>query len=236
VTAPFATGSVVRAESGAPGRTLRTDDQLAPGRAPTKAVERACQERSSAGSGDPGAAHEGVHVGHSAGVDVAFPEPTDPYGSRAAVFLAYVDHFREVVIDKVMSLPGGDVVRSRLPSGWSPVELLLHLRHVERRWLEWGFLGRDVGDPWADERDGRWHVSSRMSLADVIDELREQGARTRGIVESYGLDERGQPGPRWSGAEPATLERVLFHLLQEYARHLGQLDIVIELITGATSD
>jgi Protein of unknown function (DUF664) len=47
---------------------------------------------------------------------------------------------------------------------------------------------------------------------------------------------RGRPGPRWSGAEPATLERVLFHLLREYARHLGQLDVVVELITGATSD
>jgi hypothetical protein len=23
------------------------------------------------------------------------------------------------------------------------------LRYVELRWLEWGFEGRDVGDPWA---------------------------------------------------------------------------------------
>jgi hypothetical protein len=42
----------------------------------------------------------------------------------------------------------------------------------------------------------------------------------------------GQPGPRWDGAPPATLERVLFHLLQEYARHLGHLDIVVEIVTG----
>jgi len=169
-------------------------------------------------------------------VDAAFPEPTDPHVSRAAVFLAYLDHFREVAVNKVTGLPADDVTRSRLPSGWSPVELLLHLRHVERRWLEWGFLGLDVGDPWADERDGRWHVPSEMSVAEVIDQLRGQGARTRSVVESHGLDERGRPGPRWSGAEPATLERVLFHLLQEYARHLGQLDVVVELITGPTSD
>jgi Protein of unknown function (DUF664) len=30
------------------------------------------------------------------------------------------------------------------------------------------------------------------------------------------------------------LERVLFHLLQEYARHVGQLDVVVELVTGTT--
>ncbi len=39
----------------------------------------------------------------------------------------------------------------------------------------------------------------------------------------------GQPGPRWDGGDPPTLERILFHLLGEYARHLGHLDIVCEL-------
>jgi len=39
----------------------------------------------------------------------------------------------------------------------------------------------------------------------------------------------GQPGQGW---RPASLERILFHLLQEYARHLGHLDIVCELADG----
>ena len=46
----------------------------------------------------------------------------------------------------------------------------------------------------------------------------------------------GQPGDRWDGADPATLERVLFHLLQEYARHVGHLDIVTELATGRSGE
>ena len=50
------------------------------------------------------------------------------------------------------------------------------------------------------------------------------------------LNEVGQPGERWDGADPATLERVLFHLLQEYARHVGHLDIVTELATGAAGE
>ena len=116
------------------------------------------------------------------------------------------------------------------------MELLLHLRHVERRWLEWGFLGREVGDPWADEQDGRWHVPPGVGPTEVIDQLRRQGVISRGIVEAHRLDERGQPGPRWRGAEPATLERVLFHVMQEYARHLGQLDIVVELVTGTAGE
>ena len=152
------------------------------------------------------------------------------------MFLGYLDYFRERAIGKVSLLPPVEVVRSRLPSGWSPVELLLHLRHVERRWLEWGFLGREVGDPWADEQDGRWHVPPGVGQAEVVDQLRRQGVRSRDIVEAHRLDERGRPGPRWQGAEPATLERVLFHVMQEYARHLGQLDVVVELVTGTAGE
>jgi len=169
-------------------------------------------------------------------VNLRFPEPTDARTSRAEVFLGYLDYFRERAIGKANLLPPVDVVRSRLPSGWSPVELLLHLRHVERRWLEWGFLGREVGDPWADEQDGRWHVPPGVGPAEVVDQLRRQGIRSRDIVETHRLDERGQPGPRWQGAEPATLERVLFHVMQEYARHLGQLDVVVELVTGTAGE
>jgi hypothetical protein len=56
------------------------------------------------------------------------------------------------------------------------------------------------------------------------------------VIESHDLSEIGQPGPRWDGADPPTLERILFHLLQEYARHLGHLDIVAELADGSTGE
>ena len=56
--------------------------------------------------------------------------------------------------------------------------------------------------------------------------------RSRAVIEAHDLAEMGKPGPRWDGADPATLERILFHLVQEYARHLGHLDIVAELANG----
>ena len=81
--------------------------------------------------------------------------------SRAAVFLGYLDYFRSRLISKLEGLPGGELRRSRLPSGWTPLELLKHLSYVEMRWLEWGFEGREVPDPWADSRDDRWYVGRR---------------------------------------------------------------------------
>ncbi len=169
-------------------------------------------------------------------MSLPFPEPTQPVGSSAEVFLGYLDYFRSVLIDKVHGLSEDDLRTSRLPSGWTPAELVKHLVHVELRWLEWGFEGRDVGDPWADDRDGRWYVGPEETVAELTRALETQAARSRAVVESHDLADVGKPGERWDGAEPPTLERILFHLLQEYARHVGHLDIVREFIDGTTGE
>lgn len=162
-------------------------------------------------------------------MSVPFPEPTTPAGSRTEVFLRYLDFFRDRLGAKLRALPDGELRMSRLPSGWTPLELLKHLTYVELRWLEWGFEGRAVADPWGDRRDDRWYVAPDETLEDLLAELAGQAARSRAIIESHDLGEVGQPGERWDGEPPATLERVLFHLVQEYARHVGHLDIVTEL-------
>lgn len=165
-----------------------------------------------------------------------FPSPTTPASSRTEVFVRYLDYFRSRLIAKLADLPHNNLRTSGLPSGWTPLELLKHLRHVERRWLEWGFAGQPVDDPWADHRDGRWYVAPDETLDSLLAEFREQAARSNAIIEAHDLADVGQPGERWDGAPPATLERVLFHLLQEYARHLGHLDIVTELAAGKAGE
>ena len=165
-----------------------------------------------------------------------FPSPTVPASSRTEVFLRYLDFFRSRVTAKIGDMPDAELRSSRLPSGWTPLELVKHLRYVELRWLEWGFEGRDVGDPWGDRQGDRWSVGPDETAATLLAGLQAQAARSRAIIEARRLDEVGQPGDRWDGADPATLERVLFHLLQEYARHVGHLDIVTELATGRSGE
>ena len=164
----------------------------------------------------------------------SFPDPTVPAASRTEVFLRYLDYFRYRLAERVQSLPAGDVRTSKLPSGWTPIELVKHLAYVERRWLEWGFEGHQVADPWGDQQEGRWHVEPDETLAGLLAELQARGVRTRSIIEAHDLDEKGQPSPRWNGADPPPLERALFHLVQEYARHVGHIDIVTELADGST--
>ncbi|RKN41446.1 DinB family protein [Micromonospora endolithica] len=169
-------------------------------------------------------------------MSLTFPSPTLPADGRAEVFLRYLDFFRETVIAKVAALPEAEARRSRLPSAWTPLELVKHLRHVELRWIEWGFQGREVDQPWGDWRDGRWQVTPTETRAGLIAALRAQGAHTRAVVTAADLDAYGAPGPRWEGAAPASLERVLFHLVQEYARHTGHLDVVVEVAGGPVGE
>lgn len=169
-------------------------------------------------------------------MSLPFPEPTSPAASRAAVFLGYLDFFRDRLTGKLRALPAAELRASRLASGWTPLELIRHLTYMERRWLEWGFEGAAVDDPWGDQRDGRWHVAPDETLEDLVAALERRAAASRAIITRHDLGETGQPGERWDGAPPATLERVLFHMLQEYARHLGHLDIVAEIAGAGTGE
>ena len=167
---------------------------------------------------------------------VPFPEATNPRDSRAEVLLEYLAYFRSVLVAKLDGLSDADLRGSRLASGWTPLALLKHLTFVERRWLVWGFEGRAMADPWGDSVDGRWTVTEDESLADLLTAHAAQAAISEDIVRAHQLSDAGQPSERWDGQPPATLERILLHLLQEYARHVGHLDVVRELIDGLTGE
>lgn len=164
------------------------------------------------------------------------PDP-GPGSDVRELFLLYLDFYRAVVAEKLSGLSEADLRTSRLPSGWTPIELLKHLVHMERRWLVWGVAGEDVERPWGDHRDDRWYVSPDESLADLLAELRRGGRRTREIVAGTPLAAAAATTGRFAGAAPPpSVTAVLFHVLQEYARHAGHLDIARELVDGSTGE
>jgi hypothetical protein len=163
-------------------------------------------------------------------VDPPFPEPgseADP----ATLLTRLLDFHRSTAVRKVASLAPAQQRRSVLPSGWTPLELLSHLAHMERRWVVWGFLGEAAEDPWGDETDDRWHVADDFSLDDVVAMLRTTGERTSLVLAHHPMSEPGAVGGRFH-ADPPTLAAISLHVLQEYARHVGHLDIAVELAGG----
>jgi hypothetical protein len=166
----------------------------------------------------------------------SFPEPARTDDLRG-VLLDYLDFFRGVVVGKLDGLTDADLAGSVVPSGWTPSGLVHHLVNVERRWLVWGFLGEPVDDPWRDAaEDGGW-LALDVSVSTLAALLDEAGARTREIVEAHGLTEVAKAGGRFTDRESAPqMQWILLHLLQEYARHSGHLDISRELVDGRTGE
>lgn len=166
----------------------------------------------------------------------SLPEPSASTVDPATALLHYLDYFRAEIRRKITGLGDKDLHTSRLPSGWTPVELLAHLVHMERRWFVWGFLGEDVDAPWGDQDDdGRWQ--SHLDVEVLLGLLDEGGRRTSAIVHSHPAGEQAAIGGRFpEGEATPTLLAILLHVEQEYARHTGHLDIVRELCDGLTGE
>lgn len=166
------------------------------------------------------------------------PEPSEALSDPQELLLAYLDYYRSVIARKLDGLTDAELRTSRLPSGWTPLELLKHLVYVERRWVRWGFAAEQVGAPWGDhDAAGRWHVEPDETVADLVAALHQGGARTREIVAGAKLTDAGAIGGRFpAGGEIPSLGWILCHLLQEYARHAGHLDVARELHDGTVGE
>jgi hypothetical protein len=121
--------------------------------------------------------------------------------------------------------------------GWSPLGLVQHLGWVERRWMQWGFDAEDVV-AWLPGGDlAEMTVSADEPAEDVLAAYGREVQRTRELCAPAALADVSKLGGRFPAPGPApSLSRILFHLLQEYARHVGHLDIARELIDGTTGE
>jgi uncharacterized damage-inducible protein DinB len=170
-------------------------------------------------------------------------EPSKSGAAGVERWIGYLEWVRAALADGVLAMSEADQRTARVPSGWTPLELLNHVLHMEQRWFVWGFLGEEVDDPWgdwnvdepwtADDSDetrpaARWTVPPGVTADALAQRLHAIGDRTTSILREHPLDERGQPGGRFDD-DPPTLEWICFHVLAEYARHAGHLDIVVEL-------
>ncbi len=165
-----------------------------------------------------------------------FPEPGSTDDLKG-LMLDYLDFLRGVVADKVAGLTQDELGSSVVPSGWTPAGLVNHLVNVERRWLRWGFLAEPVPDPWRDAADDDGWVTPTATPTELRALLEASGARSRAVVEAYDLTETAAVGGRFTDeASAPQLQWILLHLIQEFARHAGHLDIARELVDGHTGE
>ena len=164
-------------------------------------------------------------------------EPPRSLEDPKEILLQQLSYYRATLLAKLEGLSDDQLRNSVVPSGWSPLGLLKHLVFVERRWMQWGFEAEQLSDPRGDEDASSkgWLVTPEDNVPDLRAWLAEIAARTEAVAKSAELTDRGKLGGRFS-SDPPTLGWILAHLLQEYARHVGHLDVVRELIDGSVCE
>ena len=173
-------------------------------------------------------------------MDRAVHKPDRQLSDPKELLLGYLDYYRSVIARKIDGLTEAELRTSRLPSGWTPLELLKHLVFMEQRWLRWGFVAEQIPQPHGDEDEaGRWRAGPDETAATLIAALHAGGQRTRSIAAGSDLADIGATGGRFTESDSRprpSLAWILVYVLQEYARHAGHLDIARELADGATGE
>jgi uncharacterized damage-inducible protein DinB len=154
-------------------------------------------------------------------------------GEEREVLQVALDRHRDVVLWKLQGLDDEQLRRVLTPSGTSLLGLVKHLAAVEYAWFCETF-GRDTEAlPFVDDDpDADLRVEAEESTADIIAFYGRARAAADKVISEVELEETGTA---WFG-DPVSMRWVLVHMLEETARHAGHMDIVRELIDGATGD
>jgi hypothetical protein len=137
------------------------------------------------------------------------------------------------VLWKLEGLDDEQLRRPMPPSGTNLLGLVKHLGSVEYGWF-CSVFGREVEPLWFDpysEED--MTVGPGETKAQIVDFYGRARAAADSVITELPLETLGTPPTH---TFEVSLRWVLIHMIEETARHAGHMDIVRELIDGATGD
>jgi uncharacterized damage-inducible protein DinB len=137
------------------------------------------------------------------------------------------------VLWKLAGLDDEQLRRPMTPSGTNLLGLVKHLASVEYGWFCETF-GRETEPLPFDEDDENadLRVQPHESTAETVDFYRRARAEADRVIDELAVDDVGTA----RSGETVSLRWVLIHMIEETARHAGRMDILRELIDGATGD
>ena len=150
--------------------------------------------------------------------------PPATNGSERDVLLGFLDYLRESVVAKVHGAPEPQVRTPGVQSGTNLLGLLNHLINVER----FTFLGEQITD-WP----ATFHATPESTVKSLTAEYRSVAARANDTILACADLESPCARPTRQG-DPPSMRWALTHMVEETARHAGHMDILRELIDGAT--
>jgi hypothetical protein len=150
---------------------------------------------------------------------------------------SWLEFHRATVLQKVEGLDPEQLCRRSLPpSTLSPLGIVRHLGVVEDYWLHEVLLGEEQPDPYCtpENPDGDLLDGTPATAEADLAAYRERVAAAR-VAQASWADLDG-PVRGGLGGRELNLRWILVHLIEEYARHNGHLDLLREAIDGRTGE
>ena len=147
----------------------------------------------------------------------------------------WLDFYRETLLRKIDGLDAEQLCRRSVPpSDLSPIGLVRHLTDVEAYWLREVLLDEAQPDPHCDDDNPHGDLDDvdPATALDDIEAYRREIEATRAAQASW--SDLDGPVRGLVNGKQANLRWLISHLIEEYARHLGHLDLLREAIDGGT--
>jgi hypothetical protein len=155
----------------------------------------------------------------------------------------FLDYQRDTFRWKCAGLTQEQLARSLPPSTMTLGGMMKHLALNEVGWLGNTIAAASYPKPfdsidWDADPDWEWRSAADdtpQELRALYDEcVRRADAETDAALARGGLDAESVKPSSEDGA--FSLRWILFHLIEEYARHNGQADLIRESIDGETGE
>jgi uncharacterized damage-inducible protein DinB len=143
---------------------------------------------------------------------------------------SFLDDYRDIVVRKVSGLSDSDARRSLVASPTTVGGLIKHLRWVEYGWFDQLLQERSNDNRRTHDRSWEFEFLPEEALPTLIAGYQTQCEESRRIAARYPLD-HVVPHRRFG---TVSLRWIYVHMIEETARHTGQIDILREQLDGAT--
>ena len=157
-------------------------------------------------------------------------------GDERSVLDHWLDLYRDTVLLKIAGLDADQLARRAVPpSSMSLIGVVRHLTEVEAYWLRVVLLDeQDVPDYYCtpSSPDGDFDDAGPATAAADVAAYRAELVATR--LNTAACTDLGTPVRGLRKGKPVNLRWILAHLIEEYARHLGHMDLLREAVDGRT--
>ena len=174
--------------------------------------------------------------------DTAFRDPPAA-GNEADLLLAVLDRTRSVLAWKCGGLGAAGMRATLGPSAITLGGLLKHLALVEDHTFSVKMSGGDLGPPFAAvdfdaDPDWEWRTAAGDTPEELFALWRSAVGRSRArVAEALTHGDLSQPvHVTGENGEHANLRRLVADMIDEYARHNGQADLIRESVDGLTGE